>query len=172
MTKESYISTRNCRFDLILFVRPSEPTNPPCITEAQWVGRMEVLRRLGGCQNLNVWMFRRRCRHLGRGGNLIYFWQSSVMSHNVSPDIKINFVFALTSAQQRPGLQPTTSHFVATFSLHQMLPTPVSTNNTSVCQQQDDITLMVTASTCLDDCITRDGSNVLAEENVNKYEKW
>ena len=93
------------------------------------------------------------------------------MSHNVSPDIKINFVFALTSAQQRPGLQPTTSHFVATFSLHQMLPTPVSTNNTSVCQQQDDITLVVTASTCLDDCITQDSSNVLAEENVNKYEK-
>ena len=93
------------------------------------------------------------------------------MSHNVSPDIKINFVFALTSAQQRPGLQPTTSHFVATFNLQQMLPTPVSTNNTSVCQHQDVITLMVTASTCLDDCITRDGSNVLAEENVNKYEK-
>ena len=109
------------------------------------------------------------------GENLIYFWQSSVMSHNVSPDIKINFVFALTSAQQRPGLQLTTSHFVATFSLHQMLPTPISTENTSFCQQQDDITLVVTASTCLDDCITNDGSKVLAEENVvqvgliNKY---
>ena len=112
------------------------------------------------------------------GENLIYFWQSSVMSHNVSPDIKINFVFALTSAQQRPGLQLTTSHFVATFSLHQMLPTPISTKNTSFCQQQeqqDDITLVVTASTCLDDCITQDDSKVLAEENVvqvgliNKY---
>ena len=109
------------------------------------------------------------------GENLIYFWQSSVMSHNVSPDIKINFVFALTSAQQRPGLQLTTSHFVATFSLHQMLPTPKSTENTSVCQQQDDTTLVVTASTCLDDCITQDDSKVLAEENVvqvgliNKY---
>ena len=104
------------------------------------------------------------------GENLIYFWQSSVMSHNVSPDIKINFVFALTSAQQRPGLQLTTSHFVATFSLHQMLPTPISTNSTtyhmSVCQQQDDTHL---------DCITQDDSKVLAEENVvqvgliNKY---
>ena len=113
------------------------------------------------------------------GENLIYFWQSSVMSHNVSPDIKINFVFALTSAQQRPGLQLTTSHFVATFSMHQMLPTPISTENTSFCQQQeqqqDDITLVVTASTCLDDCITQDDSKVLAEENVvqvgliNKY---
>ena len=113
------------------------------------------------------------------GENLIYFWQSSVMSHNVSPDIKINFVFALTSAQQRPGLQLTTSHFVATFSLHQMLPTPISTENTSFCQQQeqqqDDIPLVVTASTCLDDCITQDDSKVLAEENVvqvgliNKY---
>ena len=101
------------------------------------------------------------------GENLIYFWQSSVMSHNVSPDIKINFVFALTSAQQRPGLQLTTSHFVATFSLHQMLPTPISTENTSFCQQQeqqDDITLVVTASACLDDCITQDDSKVLAEE--------
>ena len=105
------------------------------------------------------------------GENLIYFWQSSVMSHNVSPDIKINFVFALTSAQQRPGLQLTTSHFVATFSLHQMLSTPISTVNISVHQQQDDITLVVTATTCLDDCITQDDSKVLAEENVNKYEK-
>ena len=52
-----------------------------------------------------------------------------------------------------------------------MLPTPVSTNNTSVCQHQDVITLVVMASTWLDDCITRDGSNVLAEENVNKYNK-